>query len=59
MEDVMLGTFGGLLVIFFSCFDEEAAIESEELISLHIMKEHVYNMLLFCRLRMLTNEGEE
>jgi flagellar biosynthesis regulator FlbT len=49
MEGVMLGTFGGVLGIFFSCF-KEADIESEELISLHIMKEHVYNMLLFCRL---------
>jgi hypothetical protein len=48
--DVILDTFGGLIGIFFPCFDEEAANESEELIGLHIMKEHVYNMLLFCRL---------
>ncbi|CAH0233072.1 hypothetical protein SRABI84_02676 [Peribacillus simplex] len=47
--------FPGLLVswtmvIFFSFIDVEGAIESEELILIHIMKEHVYNMLLFCRL---------
>ncbi|WP_411738675.1 hypothetical protein [Peribacillus sp. S4] len=40
---VILVTIGGLL-------DEEAANKSEELIGLHIMKEHVHNMLLFCRL---------
>ncbi|USK78786.1 hypothetical protein LHV56_18240 [Peribacillus frigoritolerans] len=49
-QDVILVTIGGLLGIFFSCFDEEAANKSEELIGLHIMKEHVHNMLLFCRL---------
>ena len=58
-QDVILVTIGGLLGIFFSCFDEEAANKSEELIGLQIMKEHVYNMLLFCRLWKLAYEGDE
>lgn len=58
-HDVILVTFGGLLGIFFSCFDEEAAIESEEIIWLHIMKEHVHNMLLICRLWMINFVGED